>query len=119
MISVKAVYHKAKYLEQDIYIFVKLQVTGHADGTTRDGIKCCAGVSSVLLGIVPFVDRKHDEVKIGRGEFVYLYNYAHRFINQINYFTHIRLMLILQQLYEIYKIYPHYFAKFELDERKE
>lgn len=112
MITVKAKYLSRRTRDGIVVIYTELIVEGHASNGDMDSIKCCAGVTAVLLGFAKIVSGAHDYVKLDKGCFYYrLWDTK---CNEKE--TRYALDLVINQLYEIYKTYPSLFKKFELIE---
>ena len=116
MIAVEVHYNKLKTRGEDKFKFISFKVIGHANqGENYDNIKCCSAVSGVLIGCSRFVLNKgNTELKIEKGLFYYECK-STGFDSQ----THYGLNAVLCQLYEIAKLYPQQFSKFDIIEEKE
>ena len=94
----------------EYYKYKTIQVSGHADnlGGTQ-GIKCCAGVTAVLLGLTRLLCQGENysyELKKG-----YFSLTQHEPLENKELNSYINLVLC--QLYDISQIYPQFFSSFE------
>lgn len=91
------------------YQYKSIKVCGHADnlGGTA-GVKCCAGVTAIILGLYRLLNKgEHYSYEFKEGYFKLIqYDYSNK---ELNYY----LNLVVNQLYEISKIYPQFFSEFK------
>lgn len=114
MIEVRAVYERRKRSGDDYFFYYEFEVNGHANNGTTDAIKCCAGVTAILAGLMR-LGNYPDTLELEKGHFKFVHHGNNRVDHNIQY----GLNTALCQLYEVSKIYPQFFVPFILDERKE
>lgn len=96
---------------KEYYQYKTFIVDGHAENLNGTaGIKCCAGVTACILGLIRLLDD---------GDSTYGYEFKNGYFRlsqndkmankEINYY----LNLLLCQLFDIKQIYPQFFSSFE------
>lgn len=96
---------------QEYYQYKDFLVEGHADNLGGvSGVKCCAGVTAVLLGLQRLLDTQGNYKYEFRNGYFRLTQYGDEWTNkELNTY----LNLVLCQLYDIKLIYPDFFSSFE------
>lgn len=115
MIEVRVNYKVEKGARTTRYFYTKVLVIGHANNGSMDSIKCCAGVTAILGGFKKCVVGSFDNAILEKGLFEYT-TYTTKFYQISD--TQIQLDCVINQLYEIYRCYPHLFKKFEFIEER-
>lgn len=112
MIEVNIKYYTTKRGKtKKLNVYPLIEVVGHANNGTIQSIKCCAGITAVLLGFSNCVYKEVDNVKITKGYFKYVIysNIAY------NLETMCMAHCVVSQLYVIYKTYPQFFKSFNIE----
>lgn len=109
--------HTGRNKQTDLFIYPTFIVKGHANDGTINSIKCCAGVTAILSGLKRLVvGGDKDTCVLKRGYFEYrLINKKLEIIKE-NIDTQYALNVALCQLFNVYKMYPSLFEKFEMRE---
>lgn len=106
--------------KKDYFIFVDLEVKGHAEHTGyTTNTKVCAGISACCYGIRRLIDEGQFFLKIKKG---YFHCWTERKKNlkvNLDRDSVYALNTLICQLYEIYVLYPNAFKSFELIDVKE
>lgn len=125
MISVEVHYYnkpKPNKSKTDFFVYTLFRVIGHANnGTHEDNIKVCAGVTTCVMGIRRLVEDDVYSVKYDKGLFEItlrvnvLKGNGYYVPLDLNY----ALNTLLCQLYDLWRLYPTQFKKFDMCEVKE
>ena len=110
MIDVKITYRRKNTIEEK-YEYLTLEVKGHANSGDMNSVKCCAGVSAILMGEAFVFDERYCNVKIEKGYF----SYKRIKSNEEN---NISVYVMICQLFNVYQTYPHLFNSFNLIDLK-
>lgn len=98
----------------EYYHYEKFNVNGHANDGTINSIKCCAGVTAILVGLPSqFITNNYI---IEKGNFEYWCNETD--ISRWDTQTDFALNCALYQLWEVYHMYPSLFKSFKIIEVK-
>lgn len=123
MVEVKCEYvnlmHKTKLTSTDYFVFLDIEVKGHAEHTGYvNNMKVCAGISAVCHGINRLMNSNQYAVVYEKG---YFHCWTERRFNlkALDKDSVYALNTIVCQLYEIFKSYPNAFKSFELVDVKE
>lgn len=105
----------------DYFIYPYFMVKGHANnGTTEECMRVCSGVSACVLGLYRLFDYNQYEVTYKSGLFeVKLRNHQKITDKYVDRDTCYALNTLLCQLFELQKLYPSQFSKFDMIEIKE
>lgn len=109
--------HTGRNKQNDLFIYPLFRVSGHANDGTINSIKCCAGVTAILSGLQRLVvGGDKDTCVLKRGYFEYRLINKHIDIIKDNIDTQYALNVALCQLFNVSKMYPSLFEKFEMKE---
>ena len=107
MINVEVEYYTKKNGNN---VYTKVEVVGHANDGTLKSIKCCACVTSILLGFIHIVDEQMSYTKIDKGYFIYRLYDNKRVCSIDNNSMH----CVISQLFIVYQTYPELFKDFHI-----
>lgn len=113
-------YHKkVNNKNNDYFIYPYVRIEGHANnGTSKECIQVCAGVSACVMGIQRLLDTTQYNVDVKKGLFEIKMS-SLPYNTYIDTDTNYALNTILCILYDIWKTYPSQFSRFDIIEVKE
>ena len=113
--------HLKKDSSNDFYVYPYFMVKGHANnGTSKECIQVCAGVSACVIGVLRLVNDYQYHVNYKSGLFEI--KSSVQAISDKTYIdmdTNYALNTLLCQLYDLKLMYPNQFSRFEMIEIKE
>lgn len=110
---------KKRNSTNDYFVYPYFLVKGHANnGTSKECIQVCAGVSACVTGLLRLIDTTQYSIifKSGHFEIKVQRSIENGYIDED---TNYALNTLLCQLYDLYKTYPNQFSRFDMIEVKE
>lgn len=105
----------------DFFVYPYFLVKGHANnGTSKECIQVCAGVSACVTGLLRLLDTTQYKITFKSGLFEIKSNKTLKDEKSyIDLDTCYALNTLLCQLYDLWKMYPNQFSRFKMIEVKE
>lgn len=98
----------------EMFVVTDMIVKGHANDGTTNSVKCCAGVTAILTGFMRVVNHYLSTCTLSKGDFEYHFRGSK--IEYTDLDMYYGANCVWCQLFDVYKMYPHLFKRFDMIE---